>query len=764
MALINHVICTHCTFGSSALEGVSGEAGGRVLGYSVRASSIKEPRSLQEEFRLVERLLSYELPADAVAADRIGLDAGVTPDRLFLMPRIGGRQVVGHVVFRPFDTAGRPGSYFAHLLVAPESPALSPLKCLQLWGLADSAGSTGWCRADREGDFPPLRGMASLDDWVGGEQSAWDAYAVEFIREGRCSAASPAPLAIPGRWQATSQSQRSMLLKKILQAMLERRETPAVVLVVEPVVAAVLFYTALRLIPEGMRADIGFSTYESDPVRAPFRLVATTFVSADTDLKPQAYQSSAFTCNTFTGPPFTRIGGDITPSEYTRWAVDSLLEDRLTSRVDPFTAAINRAWGSGRANGPAAIPTVAEMDRMTKARADVDELFRSGKEPDLAGLSDGCRRFVADRCKLHLAEKRMPSLRALSGKSQTRLLRILPQLITHKDWELLKKRDDIQAWVQESQPTDEETVAKFLNQTDAKYPDTDAIALVKKFVEENRRLPAPSEATRRLWGAAFAAAAAPAIGSPQSEYRPPKLLVDLLEQLDPSRLPSIAPAGGNPNVILGLVVGLGEKLRDKLGTQSPPIAAHLRTVLNDAAERIVDPSEFWRLLATTARCDAWEVQIPEWCERKPGPFADRITSVVAGLHDQIQKLCSEAGRPMLETLAAWTAVHEKEALSAIVQGWKSLLAWFANHGDRKKIPFVNSKQWPEDSEKGRLRLEMLDLMGRLIPGDHPTVVSKRRMTLDKMVDIFSAEGAVDKRQAKQIKDLIAVVFEEKKGR
>ncbi|HEV3023163.1 MAG TPA: hypothetical protein VGX76_11880, partial [Pirellulales bacterium] len=64
MKPIHQIYCTHCTYGSSALEQREGELADRVLGYSARAGSL-ERNALRGYYRQVERFLYYYLPSDS---------------------------------------------------------------------------------------------------------------------------------------------------------------------------------------------------------------------------------------------------------------------------------------------------------------------------------------------------------------------------------------------------------------------------------------------------------------------------------------------------------------------------------------------------------------------------------------------------------------------------------------------------------------------------------------------------------------------------
>src|SRR3569623_78868 len=133
MTSIHQLYATHCTYGTSALEQREGELADRVLGYSARAGSL-ERSELRNCYRQVERFLYYYLPTDAPTEEKLRLDAASAPRRMFFCPALGDLQVLGQISYRQQDTAGRPGSYFGHVLFGRRAEgAWSVLDCLKLW-------------------------------------------------------------------------------------------------------------------------------------------------------------------------------------------------------------------------------------------------------------------------------------------------------------------------------------------------------------------------------------------------------------------------------------------------------------------------------------------------------------------------------------------------------------------------------------------------------------------------------------------------------
>lgn len=323
MAAIHRLLCTHCTFGTSELESSSADNAGKVLGYSVRKSSLPDAErgQLRQVFRAVERLLSYGLPKDATAAHKETLSAETAPRRLIFFPNLGGWQVAGQVSYRTFDTSQppRPGSYFADLIVAkapdPRSrdpePAWSPCDVLQLWGVGPdrkTRDQAGWwissedelAAAEVDGPWKPIAPPSVAAVREPRSPLIDDDAAHRFLS---ADAVAADPL-VPARWWAMPAERRRELVAHMLQATLlgpARGNRETVTIAAEPSVAAILFYIVCRLLPRRIAAGVSFSTYEPAPERPLTGLVATTFLNEEAptaDLPPELAQRG-FACNTF---------------------------------------------------------------------------------------------------------------------------------------------------------------------------------------------------------------------------------------------------------------------------------------------------------------------------------------------------------------------------------------------------------------------------------------------------------------------------------
>jgi hypothetical protein len=318
MAVIHRLLCTHCTFGSSELEPNTAENAAKVLGYSVRRSSLPEPDRglLRTAFRAVERLLSYELPQDTPPAKKESLEAETAPRRLVFLPNLAGWQVAAHVAYRTRDTHGRIGSYFADVLASKldrDSRPWSPLEVLQLWATTHggSLSARWWCDSeealaarDSDGRWKPADTASPTESRDTDPPLIDDALLHQFLKlEPGETVADPGAI-VPPRWWSMASEQRRELLAALLNATIQSRRNggkESMVIAAEPSVAALLFYGVFRLLPPRLREGIGFSTYEAAPDRPLTPLVATTFLEGEAstaDLPPELLHRG-FACNTF---------------------------------------------------------------------------------------------------------------------------------------------------------------------------------------------------------------------------------------------------------------------------------------------------------------------------------------------------------------------------------------------------------------------------------------------------------------------------------
>ncbi|HVC99225.1 MAG TPA: hypothetical protein VND64_36510, partial [Pirellulales bacterium] len=319
---IHQIYCTHCTYGSSALEQREGELAERVLGYSARAGSM-ERNELRGYYRQVERFLYYYIPSDSPPDERLKLDAATAPCRMFFSPSIGRLQMLGQVVYRRHDTAGRAGSYFAHVLFGERDAAPWPvLDCLRLW-------DAPWVIEDAPEHPKRLPTLESLDELRQGRPAAIDdGLLLRFLTTPPGEAFDDPRRVVPERWRSTPRAERAELLIDVVQGFIElgsnRRDS--VLLVCEPSLAALVFYGVARLLPAGaVREGVSFSTYEPSPDRLPVALAATSFHAPETiDLKPDAYRRRGYAYNTFLQ---TRSAAGRPRGTYARLLVETLLAE-----------------------------------------------------------------------------------------------------------------------------------------------------------------------------------------------------------------------------------------------------------------------------------------------------------------------------------------------------------------------------------------------------------------------------------------------------
>jgi hypothetical protein len=322
---IHQVYCTHCTYGTSYFHSASAEMASIPFEYSARAASMPaEP--LRTYYRSIERYLTYHLPTDTPTEEKLALTASRAPHALFSAPQPEGVQIAGQVSFRPTDTRGRPGSYFAHVLfreAGDSAPAWSPCEVLQLWG------SRGWVDQD-SADLPAhLAELPSLAALLSGQPAALsDRVFHSFLTTPVGEAFHDPGCVIPASWRHQPASARQSIFRELFAALLEiaPEARARLTVVVEPALAALLFYGFFRLLPRQSFADaLSWCTYESSPARPATILSATMFhAPQSTDLPPECYQSGrGYALHAFLG---RRTVGRKLNGRYAPFVLDRLLE------------------------------------------------------------------------------------------------------------------------------------------------------------------------------------------------------------------------------------------------------------------------------------------------------------------------------------------------------------------------------------------------------------------------------------------------------
>jgi len=363
MNTVQQMFCTHCTHGSSALEQRDGELAERTFGYSVRAGSL-EGDILRKCYQQVEPLVYYHLPRDTPDEQKLQLTATAAPRRFFFARSADGLQVCGHVCYRAMDSEGRPGSYFAHLLLNEDATtAWDVTEILRLWG------APGWVTQDGSEIGFKLEPLGSSTDLLqGGPSAIDDAVLASFLREAADSAGFSDPAGvIPERWRAMEpQTRRQWFLgifATVVQSVTSDRQP--LVLVAEPSIAALVFYVVLRLLPPGpLRDGLGFSTYEPDPDRCGALLSATWFFDPEAASRPETCSWQRTTINTLASPE----GQKIAPiTNYARSVVQRLLEkggDETSSDLKVMATV--------------PISAAKELDTLIEIDGAADELFQRG--------------------------------------------------------------------------------------------------------------------------------------------------------------------------------------------------------------------------------------------------------------------------------------------------------------------------------------------------------------------------------------------------
>ena len=273
------------------------------LGYSVRGASVASEQ-LAKIYASIEAQIYYYLPKDAAKETHT---AENSPRRFFYIPSMEGKPVIGQVCYRATDTAGRPGAYFAHVLVGETDSPWKSVDVLRLWN------APFWVKEDEPGLQSELKSYEQVSQ-------------IENAMEGMSDERFAAWINRAEKWYAQSGSEKveitPAMFEKFMAGVLSvwKDASKKIILVADSATAALFFYGLFRLVPSGWGAHAAFSTYEHSPMDFCGRICATTFDNPQESDLPAELYSHQFVFNVFTGkqtpilaltnPPLAFVKGD----------------------------------------------------------------------------------------------------------------------------------------------------------------------------------------------------------------------------------------------------------------------------------------------------------------------------------------------------------------------------------------------------------------------------------------------------------------------
>jgi hypothetical protein len=255
-------------------------------------------------------------------------------------------------------------------------------------------------------------------------------------------------------------------------------------------------------------------------------------------------------------------------------------------------------------------------------------------------------------------------------------------------------------------------------------------------VTKDRRLPAVSPKTRRLWGD-FPA------GDAEVDYVPAPLLLATLERLGIDGIDRILPSPIPPlQVVVGIVHAINadiESAKDdpKQAERTRLMESLLRRVLDDAAG---DKPGVGNAIAGLAATDFERLlSAVEDCKNSygttPGNFGDRIARFVKGFHGRVGEVCAD--KRLIKLAAAWAECSaESEQLLDVIRAWNKVLRMFASHDTSGSNPW---RVRVSEDTTGPFLTEVSSNAKVIIPGD-AIFDDKRRQLMRRIVEEFVKRG------------------------
>lgn len=416
---VDQILATHCTYGTSAFERETGERGKRVLGYSVRSSSISDVRMLKATYRLIEPYLSYDLPPDTPAGLKLQLTPEDAPRDLLYMPLPGGKKVVANVCHRQWDAVRqRPGAFFAHVLCwedAGASSSFSALEAIQLWR------ATGWETEEKADTAHEIKSLVRTSDVLRGEQpNIDDTHLQRFLWD---DAIPTLASFLPPRWLQMPAEARRNWFRLAFEGYLQLLDRPheSVVLITEPDAAVLLFYGIVRLAGPLFGQDISFSTYGISTQRVATKLKAITYWKpSQIPVEELRRNTRGVLLNTFVAVPPETLPAISSPPA--GCAFLNTLLDTLQSGW-PSVNHLQQTAGAllprdSRAHQPSLKDIAFHLDKIAHGAQAVAAMFSADSEPPPPGWKEDPIqvRFVEAEVNRRLAEQGIAAARTVSSE------------------------------------------------------------------------------------------------------------------------------------------------------------------------------------------------------------------------------------------------------------------------------------------------------------------------------------------------------------
>jgi len=399
--------------------------------FGVRASTLDDAQTRQL-YESLRQYLHYDLPEDTPDEAREMLTAQTAPKRLFLV-KADRWVVAGQVCYRQYDSVGRPGCYFADILVQNTrevsiqgawdgGQSWDPADVLTLWG------APGWQEEDTDQEPQALQKLEDLwqnrqpiapldlfhrlltnQPLPGGEVGLSGAIPKNLSTNG-----FPAPRVNPG-WPGLERSETSgsntftspkwlerlqgemawynLFLRSFSALVRSLKDHKPLVIIGEPELAVLLFLGMLKLLPpEKLRREMTFSTFETKPAHLDFRLVATNpYNPEQSQLLEQRFLPVAEVVDTF-APDVFQTPGHHEIVDYARLMTDVLVREGYSG--------VERCWDAiAREEVP--VETATDLERVAEIEQTAKHILSGEPQVSLPATNDPFHGYL---CR-HLCHK-----------------------------------------------------------------------------------------------------------------------------------------------------------------------------------------------------------------------------------------------------------------------------------------------------------------------------------------------------------------------
>jgi hypothetical protein len=452
-------------------------------------------------------------------------------------------------------------------------------------------------------------------------------------------------------------------------------------------------------------------------------VASTTFSPGQTP--GEWFESKAFVCDTFSitdsdaEVPFPMVNAPKHLGAYVRLVADAWMRG-VIRYPDEIEDALRCGWQLSKAR-----PTGADLDWCIRSEVALNHLLRDGGGSFPGDSNNARHSYRALRGKQLLIGKHQE----LSPDKAKAVIPVIQDLLGGTErWAELRGIPAIDRWLDSHARVDVASLAATLRKPSTAVSDGEVIHLVARFVEAERHLP-PVEC-QRFWDS-------------------PNVLVGVLGRIVPETVERyVAPAA--PERYGPTCKALTMRLDDLggSGSETERLRSHLRRIIDEAAENIVDDDAFLALLSGVTD------ERPSLHPPGPTGLGPRIDRLYASLATSGMRL--DGFKKRYAELTPWYE-HGQDSQSRF-EAWKAFFGWLKSHADNPSQIKLLASDYTGDASLQTQKIRVQQIVTKMIPEQIVDHRQLRKKVVQSMLDQFKEEKWLTPKKHQELTKATATWF------